>query len=268
MWRFSRYYPNDTGGREDHSLSVRSTFILPPSVIPQRWKVIVTRLWQQQPLSAASSCSQLTAAEVMKAHSRLSTRSLSGDTGARAGWPSWLRGGAEHLRWPRCRGPQHFITDTLFVLDLIREHARPHPHSPAHPTRSTSPGGAVTFWWWKILKIHTVSPALWQLARSLAFKWEKDNTALGGVIPPSHGWQTERKTWIGVSESLAVFRNRGMQKVTSFSIFFYLNVIYGLLGESNFGKREQNIFCHHGEEIKKLLKLEVNLTQQIHMVAH
>lgn len=230
------------------NIEVFSSALL-PSAIPQRWKVIINRLWRQQPLSTASSCRQLTAVEVMKLHSRMSTRVSARETGARAEWPSWPREGKDHPRRPRCRGtgngPQHFPRDTLFVLDLMREHAR--------LPRSTSPGRAVTFCWWKILKIHTVSTALWQLARSLAFKWEKDNTALGGVIPPSHGWQTERKTWNGVSESLAVFRNRGMQKVTSFSLlsvtlFFYLNMIYGLLGESNFGKEEQNIFVTMGKK--------------------
>lgn len=45
-----------------------------PSVIPLRCQVIITRPWEQQPVSAASSCSQLTAAEVMKARSRPPTR--------------------------------------------------------------------------------------------------------------------------------------------------------------------------------------------------
>lgn len=155
MWRYSHYHP-DTGGRENHSLSEVCSFILLPSLIPQRWKVIITRLWQQQPLSAASSCSQLTAVEVMKPRSRLSTRSFARETGASADWPSWPRGGAEHLRWPRCRG-------RLVCVGFNEGTGAPSPWS-------TLPGRAVTFWWRKILKIHTVSSALWQLARSLAFK--------------------------------------------------------------------------------------------------
>lgn len=66
VWRYSHCYPNKRGGRENHSLGEVYSFILLPSVISQRWKVIINRLWQQQPLSAASFCSQLTAAEVMK----------------------------------------------------------------------------------------------------------------------------------------------------------------------------------------------------------
>lgn len=97
-----------------------------------------------------------------------------------------------HTQSLRClgtqNGPRRSPKDPIVCVEF-NEGTCTHP--------STSSGRAVTFWCDKILKIHTVSAALWLVAaRSLAFKWEKDNTALRRVIPPSQSWQTERKTWI------------------------------------------------------------------------
>lgn len=112
-----------------------------------------TWLWQPQPLSAASPHlmgRQLTAVHYNEVKAHLHLHTYSPD---------------QHMHRPddalAHSVTQHMPRGTLFGEDLMREHVLI-PHLTAR---------AVTFWCDKILKIHTVSAALWLVAaHSLAFK--------------------------------------------------------------------------------------------------